>query len=348
MPKRATSLLQQWEQALLWGSANLEALMIWAYAAPCPPVLGCLPKLRYLELTLPKSEAWLGHFFVDLSFCSCLESFRIFQPAYLAVEARKLPEVQLSALTKLKRVELVGWLPEVEFNLPPDCKLNVTVVCGKMCPWEEQSEIMQRHLTVLWLDDLGLQEWPAGLEHLSRLQFLSLRCKGFLEQDLAVLKAIPLFDLYFDGMASLTLTDGIWRSLEVHGRRGLCIAFTDADAFVRGTERFLFVSTGDVEISQPMCASIRGACSRQSKGCYQCRYRYKYQERPHVVRLSNSEEMMRLEPSGDGKIIPSGGLHDGNAGTPEDSPLWEHLPYAFVKEEGFWPKWEPHKWVFGK
>ena len=57
---------------------------------------------------------------------------------------------------------------------------------------------------------------------------------------------------------------------------------------------------------------------------------------------------MRLEPSDDGKIIPSGGLHDGYAGTPEDSPLWEHLRYALVEEEEFWPEWEPHKWVFGK
>ena len=350
MPERAKSLLQQWKQALLWGSVNLEALMIQANAAPCPPVLGCLPKLRYLELSLGSSEAWLGHFFVDVSFCSCLESLRILEP-YLdfGLESSQLPEVQLSALPRLKRVELVGWFPEMEFYLPPDCELCVTVACGKMCSWEEQWKIMQKHLTVLSLSDMGLQEWPAGVERLSRLQYFSLQCMDFLEQDLAVLKAIPHVRLHPYGMASLTLTDGSWQSLKVHGSNGLCITFTDVDAFVRGTERFLFVSTGDVGISQPMCASIRQACSRQFKGFFQCRYRYNYPDYPHTVRLSNSEDMMRLEPSYSGRTVPSGGLHDGYAGTPADSPLWERLTVKhLVNQEDFWPKWDPHKWVFGE
>ena len=58
---------------------------------------------------------------------------------------------------------------------------------------------------------------------------------------------------------------------------------------------------------------------------------------------------MRLEPSSDGKLTPSGGLHDGYAGTPESSTIWEQLYYkSLVSKEQFWPTWEPHKWVFGE
>jgi hypothetical protein len=102
-----------------------------------------------------------------------LEFFRITQPLEdIAPESSKLPEVQLSALPNLKRIELMGWFPDTQFNLPPDCELCVTVACGEVCPWEEQWKIMQRHLTVLTfiLDDVALSEWPAGLERLSRLQ----------------------------------------------------------------------------------------------------------------------------------------------------------------------------------
>ncbi len=58
---------------------------------------------------------------------------------------------------------------------------------------------------------------------------------------------------------------------------------------------------------------------------------------------------MRLEPSSDGKLTPSGGLHDGYAGTPENSPLWEQLSRKHLMSgEQIWPTWEPHKWVFGR
>ena len=58
---------------------------------------------------------------------------------------------------------------------------------------------------------------------------------------------------------------------------------------------------------------------------------------------------MRLESSGDREVMLSGGLHDGYAGTPGDSPLWEHTRYKeLVSEEQVWPLWDPRKWVSGQ
>ena len=349
MPETVRNILEQWTQALLMGSVNLEALTMGADAAPCPPVLGCLPKLRYLELTLWQSEAWLSGFFADLSTCPSLESLKLNEgPSDLLDGCRRLPNVNLGAMPKLRRVELDGWLPAATFSLPPACELSVEVVCNTRCPWGEHWTAMQRNLTVLSLWELGLEKWPAGVQHLSRLQSLRMQYLDILEQDLAVLGAIPHVDLYIAGIASLTVTAGSWQSLQVHGKDGLCITFTNANAFVRGTERFLFSSTGPVEIPQPMCAAIREACSRQSKPCYQCRFKDPPYGKRQVVRLSNCADAMRLEPSSDGKIVPSGGLLNGYTGTPEDSPLWERLDHKpLVPQDDVWPKWEPQKWVFG-
>ena len=354
LPKGLACLFRQWEHTLLRGARNLEALTIWANAAPCPPVLGRLPKLRFLELTLFwESHDWLDKLFNDLSSCHSLECLRITQaaPAEVLIVSGKLPEVQLSNLQNLKRVELVQWFPDVGFSLPPECKLCVTVNPDR-CHFEKQWVAMQKHLTVLTLADifyLGPESWLVGFERLSRLQYFSFESAGPLVLDLAELKSIPHVKVHINGRAILTLSDGTWETLHVCGRRGLCISLTDADAFVRGTERFLFVSLGSAAISQPMCASIREACSRQVKSCYQCGYMGRFEKDPYTVRLSNCEEMMRLEPSYYGSITPSGGLHDGYAGTPEDSPLWRCLSdKRLVSQEQFWPKWEPHEWVFGR
>ncbi len=349
-PVRVAGLVQQWTQALLWGSDKLEALMISANLAPCPPVLGCLPKLRYLELRLWQPGAWLEHFFVDLSFCSCLESLKLGQPALdPPYDIWKLPEVQLSALPSLQRVELTNCFPNTKFHLPPDCELCVSVLHNQDYPWEEVWRGMQGHLTVLSLIDLWLSRWPKGLEQLSRLQYLRMECRPFLGQDLAVLKAIPHVNLEIDGMAELSLTDGTWQSLEVHGMGGLRLDLGDADAFVRGTERFLFILSGRLELSQPLFTSIKAACSRQFKSCYQSKHGYPQNDTAHTVRLSNCEDVMRLEPSSNGKLTPSGGVRDGYAGTPETSPIWHQLGYkSLVSKEQFWPTWEPHKWVFGQ
>ena len=316
--------------------------------APCPPVLGFLPNLRYIELNLQQPQEWLGRFFVDLSFCSCLEALKIAQD-HGAKSPHKLPEVQLGTLPKLKRIELRGWLPGTEFTLPHHCKLHVDVESGASCSWDAQWRAMQRHLEVLSLYESDLQGWPAGLERLSQLVYLEMQCTEFWEGDLAVLKAVPHVDLFFYGMASLTLTSGAWQSLEVHSNGGMCIDITDADAFVRGTERFLFMSGGNTDMLQPTCATIRAACNRQLKACYQCNFGHGHGDQPHTIRLSNCEDSMRLEPSKDGKIIPSGGVHDGYAGTPEDSPLWQRIRCKrLVRKEQFWPVWDPRKWVLGK
>ena len=356
MPMRARGLLQQWTQALMLASVDLEALMVAANGAPCPPVLGCLSKLRYLELKVWRNEPWFAHLFIDLSFCRSLESLKItVDDPGLNYESQTevLPDVQLAALPGLKRIQLVAWIPQAAFALPPDCELCVYLVCSQTCPWDEHWQLMQRHLTVFVLyynRDMVPLEWPRGLQCLSRLQYFRCECDGSLEEDLAVLKAIPHVRLSFTGMASFILTAGNWESLEVHGEDGLCITFIDAAAFVRGTKRFLFVSTGNPEVSHPMFASIREACSRRFEQCYQCKFKqYWDKKQPYIVRQSNCEEVMRLEPSRDGKLVPSGGLCDGYAGTPEDSPLWQFLPnYHIVTEYDFWPEWEPYEWVLGK
>ena len=301
---------------MLLNSVSLEALRVDAKTAPCPPVLGFLPNLKYIELTLQEPQEWLGRFFVDLSFCSCLESLNIIQDhdhdhETMNIHPGKLPEVQLGSLPNLKRVELMGWLPGTEFILPLHCKLYAKAECENSWQWEEQWQAMQSYLTVLTLYEYKLQRWPAGLERLSQLMYLELQCTGFPGQDLAVLKAIPHVDLFLDGTASLFLSSGAWRSLQVHSNCGLCINFTDADAFVRGTERFLFISRGNAGTLLPTCATIKAACSRQLKACYQCDFGARCKDQPRTLRLSNCEDSMRLEPSDDGKIIPSGGLHNG-------------------------------------
>ena len=342
---------------MLRGARNLEALSIWANAAPCLPVLGSLPKLRFLEITLfYNSHDWLDGLFDDLGFCYSLESLRITQaiPREAVAVSGKLPEVQLSTLPNLKRVELVQWFPDAAFSLPPDCELCVTVFSGS-CFSEKHWEAMQRHLKVLTLADMGepnTQSWLGGFGCLSQLQYLQFESGVPTTFDLAALKAVPHVELYLDDTASLTLTDGAWQSIEVHGRSGLSIAFTDADAFVRGTQRFLFLDSGEMRFLQPMCTTmcttIREACSRQFISCYECKFVWQTWHR-HAIRLSNCEEVMRLEPSHDGMLRPSGGLHDGYAGTPEDSPLWNCIGNkTLASKEEFWPEWNPHKWVFGE
>ena len=329
-----------------------------------------LPKLKFLKLELWDWKASLGQFCVDLSFCSCLESLKITleKAGEREIHCSKLSELQLSSLPKLKRVELMGWFPETHNSLPPDCELLVSVAFDDTFPQREQWEAMQRHLTIAslatataeleYMADIWLREWPVGFERLTRLQFLRFQCSESLEQDLAVLKAIPHVDLTVDGMASLNLTSGTWQSLKVHGRHGLCITFSDADAFVRGTGQFLFDSSGNREISQPMCASIGEACSRQSKSYYLCEANQQYAsvlDHPYTVRVSNCKDMMRSRP-----LLPHEELQavwatfmgtpldDGHASSSDSTTLWESLPHKLVSQEDFWPAWEPHKWCFGK
>ena len=261
-----------------------------------------------------------------------------------------LPKVHLAALTKLKRLDLVGWMPQSEFTLPPECKLYATLLCDRERPWEQQWRLMQRHLTMLYLEEAGgdprglaQDEWPRGLESLTRLQYFGWRVEKVFMQDLAGLKGIPNVNLTFTRMAYLTMTGGTWQSLEILGEDGLCIRCRGAaaDAFVRGTTRFLFVSTGDTKISGATCAKFREASRLQSKDCFQSRYK-KSTEVPYTVRLSNCEEMMRLQPSSDGEMVPAGGLCDGYAGTPEDSPLWGQLTCkSLVSWENMIPVCEP-------
>ena len=223
---------------------------------------------------------------------------------------------------------------------------------GEVGLWEEEWIGEQRNLAALWLVDWreGNQPgWPAGLELLSRLQYLQYKCDGSMDQDLALLKAIPHVDLRIGGTASLSLTDGVWQSLNVHAK-DLRIAFTDVDAFVRGTEKSIFHSTGAVHISQPICEAVRGSCSRQLKACYQCTYRRRSRGVPDI-RLCNCEDVMRMEPlrllPSHAHLTPSSGPRDGYASTPKDSPLWDTLPSGkFGGYKEFWPAWEPFQWVF--
>ena len=200
---------------MLFSSVTLEALLISSYAVPCESMLKGLPKLKCLELEVRDSDAWLGQFCVDLSFCSCLESLKLelSKKPECDIHCSKLPELQLRSLPKLKRVELLGWFPATDISLPPDCELFVSVAFDEMFSLKEQWGAMQRHLTMAslataqadlqYFDDMALQEWPVEFEHLMGLQYPRFQCHESLESlDLALLRAIPHVDLSVGGMAA--------------------------------------------------------------------------------------------------------------------------------------------------
>ena len=115
------------------------------------------------------------------------------------------------------------------------------------------------------------------------------------------------------------------------------------------------MSTGNAEVSRPMCASLEEACRSQSKRCFQRRYmKAASGGRPYTctTRLSNCEEMMCSQPANSEyvrKMFPTTGLCNGYGSL---HGAWPSCPgiarKRLVKKEHLWPKWEPYRWVFDK
>ena len=76
---------------------------------------------------------------------------------------------------------------------------------------------------------------------MSDLQYFSVYGKlQMQDQDLAALQQIPHVDLHFTEYSTFLLTSGSRQSLQISGKAGFNVGFSNVDASVRGTERFLF------------------------------------------------------------------------------------------------------------
>ena len=105
---------------------------------------------------------------------------------------------------------------------------------------------------------------------MSGLQLLELQCTGLHHQDLAALQRIPHVCLGFTEYTTLLLTSGSWRSLVIRGKAGFNVDFSDVDAFVRGTERFLFKCPS--QEAGGLYRILRAACVRQRVACHKCEH----------------------------------------------------------------------------
>ncbi len=136
---------------------------------------------------------------------------------------------------------------------------------------------------MLHLASMELQAWPAGLQEMPDLQFLELRCMKMQDQDLASLQHIPFISLEFFGFSTLLLTSGSWQSFQIWGNAGFNVSFSNPDAFVRDTRRFLF-DCARQQVGE-MYGVLRAACTRQGVACYECEHRQPYLR--NMATLSN-------------------------------------------------------------
>ncbi len=127
--------------------------------------------------------------------------------------------------------------------------------------------------------------------------------------DLAVLKHIPHIRLLSRFNLNFALTQGSWQSLETIGARGIHVAFSDLNAFVRHTKLFSFSyscrphSTVIEGRSAAMMEDIRAICGMRRVDCYMTSHRKNDQNGPEkVVRLSNR----KLNPPHDKEEVLSG------------------------------------------
>ncbi len=270
-PNIPRNCIQCWISTLLLGATKLTSLAMRFDGLPWNPVLGLLA-LRQLELTTNWPQPGLEDMLADLTFCTCLEMLKITEERGWGSVSATLPALCLAGMATLKSMELVGWCPAREFTLPPGCVLRLAAALEERKSWEY---IQAKPLTIsmLCLKCMRLQAWPVGIQEPSDLQFLSLHCKRMTDQDLAGLRHIPHVCLTFKKYSILLLTEGSWQSLEIHGEAGFSIEFSDAEEFVKGTERFLFNSTS--QEAGAMYGDLREACMWQGVACH---------ERNHVER----------------------------------------------------------------
>lgn len=275
--------VQRWVLALLLGSTELTSLSMVADCVPWTPVLGVL-QLQHLELTLRDDKPWLEDLMADLSLCPCLETLKIADEGFwYDTPSKDLPDLLLCEVATLKSVELLGWYPKGDFTLPEGCLLRWLVVLDTI-EWEEwqQKECPASMLLLMCMD---LQEWPTGIQETSGLQFLDLYCTDLEDQDLAALQHISHVKLAFQEFSTFLLTGGSWQSLQISGEAGFTVNFFTPDAFVRGTERFLFKSPS--EQAGDLFDVLRAACMRQGVACHEFEHAPGYPDGIKYARLSN-------------------------------------------------------------
>ena len=280
----AGDFLQRWMSALLLHSPNLTSLTVRTDAVPWPPVLG-LMSLRHLELNMRERRPWLEPMLEDLSFCPCLETFKLGNDDGEIdnnVPSQSLnATISLHSVTTLKSMEVYNWYPTYRFTLPVGCLLRLAMVLQIGSQWVDWQR-MGLPLSMLHLVCMKLRAWPAGIGEMSGLQYLYLACKRMQSQDLAVLQHIPHVSLSVARLNTFLLTSGSWESLQLLGYPGFSINFANADAFVRGTKRFLFLCSS--QEAEGMYALLRAACMRQWVACYECAHSYSNHQ---IARFSN-------------------------------------------------------------
>ena len=143
--------------------------------------------LRHLELELQGHQPWLASFLAVVRQCPFLES--------LAMGTRKIPykehlgspdipTADLSSMKELKHVKLQGLCPENGLLLPPDCQLNLCVLCCSNCDMVDckrntYAVRMKKHTTVLSLTQHIVSSWPRYLRGFAQLQCLTLEIIHF-------------------------------------------------------------------------------------------------------------------------------------------------------------------------
>lgn len=206
----------------------------------------------------------------DLSSCWCLETLKISTRDRLSWDpSESLPDITLHEISSLKSVDIFGWYPEGKLTLPTGCLLHLMMVLERhtqWCLWQRKGSPP----SMLHLDCHTLQAWPAGVPDMLDLRYLELHCEKLQDQDLAALQHIPHVCLVFRAFSTLLLSSGSWQTLQIHGILGFSIDFFNVDAFVRGTERFLFKCPS--EEAEEMYRDLRAACVRQRLACHECEH----------------------------------------------------------------------------
>ena len=306
------SCLQHWVMTLLTSSTKLTSLDLDCDALVWRPVLGLLP-LQHLKINTRSLEACLA-ILVDLPSCQCLETLEIAALELYSIGRHlKLPDMSLHSISSLKSVEVIGWNPDGAFSLPPECLLRFAIALETDAQWlrwqEKRCPTSMLHLT---FNDL--QAWPSGIADMSDLRFLELHCSGLQDQDLAALQHIPHVNMNFSSFTTLLLTNGPWQSLQICGSSGFNIVFHNADAFVRGTEHFLF--KGPSQGVQQLYRGLRAACARQRVACHECEHTVDRYSASKVARLSNMELCRALE-----QVVPWR-YHEGHKGLIDTYGFW--------------------------
>ena len=330
-------LCREWLKQLLLSTPGLEAL----YLGPVvlrPCMLGELP-VRHLKLVLEKDreQPWLAGFLSDMRRNTTLESLTILSRD----RCRPLPKLQLASMQNLKHVKLQAWLPIGTLTLPKHCLLHLDVHLKGVCRWEEFSQEVYKHASVLHLCVGRLDTWPAGIEHFSNLQCLALHVDVWVAGsvpeypnnsteplDLTDLRHIPHVRLINCGAAKrLKVTAGSWQSLDIRGFKS--IAFTDIDAFLQGTSNFTFEFK--VAGSSSLSKEADAALAAVREGCEQNGVLYNICS---TTAISTAEKTLQAlytyTKHGEG-LCNCNNLHDfGYCNMKGGAYLW--------KEDTFWPR----------